>query len=590
MSAQEIITEHLDLWTGAVIQKSSGGRSGNGKIELKGIKKLRDLILELAIRGKLARQDPNAEPANVLLERIFEDKERLFEAGKIKKPTSGSEILEEEKAFNLPAGWCWARVWNVSELITSGSRDWAKYFADYGAIFITMGNLSRGDYKLRLDNIRHVIPPKGGEGLRTSLQAGDLVVSITGDVGNLGLIPEGLGEAYINQHSCLVRFSSVCRNRYFAEFLRSPFAKAQFNAPQRGVKNSFRLTDMGDLLLPVPPLEEQHRIVQKVDELMALCDRLEQQTSDQLEAHETLVDTLLGTLTQSQNATELADNWARLAAHFDTLFTTEQSIEKLKQTILQLAVMGRLVEQDERDGTSQKLVLDIEQCLAAQVEAGRLKPPKKLPEISHEEVDFEIPKNWIWIKFGRIASFINGDRSKNYPNRDEYVAKGVPWINTGHIEPDGTLSITDMNFITRAKFDSLRSGKIEPNDLVYCLRGATFGKTAFVTPYKEGAIASSLMIIRPFLPEMRKYIFLYLISPFGRKQIFRFDNGSAQPNLSANSVTLFALPLPPKEEQKRIVQRVDELMGLCDQLKESIEQSGETRRKLAESLVEGAIS
>src|SRR5690606_4148142 len=114
---------------------------------------------------------------------------------------------------------------------------------------------------------------------------------------------------------------------------------------------------MEELVVPVPPLSEQHRIVQKVDELMALCDRLEQQTSDQLEAHETLVDTLLGTLTQSENATDLADNWARLATHFDTLFTTEQSIEKLKQTILHLAVIGRLVEQNTGDAQAEELVI-----------------------------------------------------------------------------------------------------------------------------------------------------------------------------------------------------------------------------------------
>ena len=165
----------------------------------------------------------------------------------------------------------------------------------------------------------------------------------------------------------------------------------------------------------------------------------------------------------------------------------------------------------------------------------------------------------------------------------------MPWINTGHIESDGTLTKSSMNFITREKYDSLKSGKVEPGDLVYCLRGATFGKTAFITPYSEGAIASSLMIIRPFLKDFGEFIYKYLISPFGRSQIFRFDNGSAQPNLSANSVKLYAFPLPPLAEQHRIVAKVDELMALCDQLKASLATAQTTQFNLADSLVEQAI-
>jgi type I restriction enzyme, S subunit len=165
----------------------------------------------------------------------------------------------------------------VAKLITSGSRDWAKYYSEKGAIFVTMGNLSRGHYDLRMNSIRHVNPPKNGEGSRTKLEGNDLLISITGDVGNLGLVPIDFGEGYINQHTCLLRFMPSVQNRYFPELMRSPWAKYQFDAPQRGIKNSFRLGDVGEMIIPIPPLAEQHRIVAKVDELMALCDQLETQ-------------------------------------------------------------------------------------------------------------------------------------------------------------------------------------------------------------------------------------------------------------------------------------------------------------------------
>jgi type I restriction enzyme S subunit len=186
---------------------------------------------------------------------------------------------------------------------------------------------------------------------------------------------------------------------------------------------------------------------------------------------------------------------------------------------------------------------------------------------------------------GNIAQFINGDRGKNYPNKSEYVEKGIPWINTGHIKPNGTLSTAKMNYITKEKFNILRSGKIKDGDLVYCLRGATFGKTAFVTPYNIGAIASSLMIIRLYFFNLGGFTYHFLISNEGRKQLLRFDNGSAQPNLSANKVKLYVFPLPPLSEQKAIVEKVATLLGYCDALEAAITERG----KRVEALMEGSL-
>lgn len=241
------------------------------------VAELRKAILQLAVMGRLVPQDPGDPPASELLKEIETEKQRLLKAGKIKKPKPLPPIKPEKVPYDLPQGWKWARVWDVAELITSGSRDWAKFYSDSGAIFVTMGNLSRGSYQLRMDTIRYVVPPVNGEGSRTKLEENDLLISITGDVGNLGLIPANFGEAYINQHTCLLRFMGSIRNRYFPELLRSPLAKEQFDAPQRGIKNSFRLGDVGEMIIPLPPLPEQQRIVAKIDQLMALCDALEKQ-------------------------------------------------------------------------------------------------------------------------------------------------------------------------------------------------------------------------------------------------------------------------------------------------------------------------
>ena len=238
------------------------------------IKTLRQTILNLAVRGKLVAQDPNDEPATKLLDRITKEKARVKVRGfGREKPLP--PISDNQTEFEIPNAWTWCRLGSLSQFVTSGSRDWARYYSQEGAIFVRMGNLSKADYRLRLDQIQRVNLPPDQEGTRTRLETGDLLISITGDVGMLGLIPKNFGEAYINQHTAMVRPVDEMKGRYLAELFRSPFAQNQFNAPQRGIKNSFRLTDVTQFLVPLPPIDEQYRIVAKLDELMALCDRLE---------------------------------------------------------------------------------------------------------------------------------------------------------------------------------------------------------------------------------------------------------------------------------------------------------------------------
>lgn len=259
-------------------------------------------------------------------------------------------------------------------------------------------------------------------------------------------------------------------------------------------------------------------------------------------------------------------------------------LENLNQAILQEAVQGKLVKQDPKDEPASELL--------KRIKAEKTKSAKKekpLPPIKPEEIPFEIPENWVWCNFGELAELINGDRGKNYPNREEYVKNGVAWINTGHIEPDGTLTTKEMYFITDEKYNSLRGGKIQKDDLVYCLRGATFGKVAFVTPYSKGAIASSLMIIR--LTELvdKKYVFYYLKSKLAYNQLRRFNNGSAQPNLAANDVRYYYFPLPPLSEQKRIVAEIEKQLAKTKQLKEHIIANQQATEQLLKALLHQAF-
>lgn len=201
----------------------------------------------------------------------------------------------------------------------------------------------------------------------------------------------------------------------------------------------------------------------------------------------------------------------------------------------------------------------------------------------------ELPKGWKKVEINNLSKLINGDRGKNYPNRNEYVSKGIPFINTGHIEPNGKLDLGSMNYITPEKFNALNSGKVKVGDLIYCLRGATMGKTAIIEQFDKGAIASSLVIIRVNSDVHFKYIYYFLICPFGRDFIKKFDNGTAQPNLSAKSLSMFLVPLPSFNEQQLIVDEIESKLTVCDKIEEIISQSLQRAETLRQSVLKKAF-
>jgi len=581
----DLITDHLDIWTAAETPKKAGGRGRGAKTKKSphGIKKLRELILELAVRGKLVQQDPDDEPASVLLEKITAEKERLIKKCVIKRQKAYPEVLEDEEPFALPENWKWIRI-------SEAGHNWGQVKPDCRFTYIDVSAIDSNKGKVISPTILEAgdAPSRA----RKLVRKGAVIYStVRPYLKNICVIEQEYNPAPIASTAfAIIQPYLDMPGNYFSIFLRSPVFVRYVESVQTGIAYpAINDKQFFSGVLPLPPLSEQHRIVAKVDELMALCDVLEQEQSDSSEAHQILVNAFLERVVK--NASSNHSVHAELVEAFETLFTTEHSIDQLKQTILQLAVMGKLVPQDPNDEPASELLKKIATEKEQLIKEKKIKKQKVLPEITKEEASFSIPKEWKWVKFGLLAEFINGDRSKNYPNRSEYVDEGIPWINTGHIESNGHLTSNknEMNFITNEKYESLRGGKIQKGDLVYCLRGATFGKTAFVMPYTEGAIASSLMIIRPYIFDLNNYIYKYLVSPFGRSQIFRFDNGSAQPNLSANSVTLYAFPLPPINEQHRIVAKVDKLMTLCDNLKERLKDTQTTQVQLADAIVEQAV-
>lgn len=214
---------------------------------------------------------------------------------------------------------------------------------------------------------------------------------------------------------------------------------------------------------------------------------------------------------------------------------------------------------------------------------------EKLKEalISKEEQPYEIPNNWEWINLSYTSDFINGDRGKNYPSKNDFETAGIPFINAGNLQ-NGEIN-TEYNYISKKKYDSLKSGKIRKGDILYCLRGS-LGKLGLVEEELEGAIASSLVIIRCSKLIKNKFLLKFLKTPLSQKLISYFNNGTAQPNLSVASLKKFTIVLPPLEEQERIVNKLDSMLGRINEAKELIAQAKETFGNRRASILNLAFS
>lgn len=582
MSAHELITDHLDLWTEAVTKKSSSGRGSNGKVELTGIKKLRELVLELAVRGKLVEQDPDDEPASVLLEQVANEKAQLAKVGKIKKSKKLPDIGEEEKPFCLPDGWLWTRMESISEYIQRGKGP--KYAETGGVRVVSQKCVQWSGFDL---SVSRFVDDSSLDGYQDEryIRDGDVLWNSTGTgtVGRAVVIKKPQYSIVADSHVTIVRLL-IAEPSYVLNYISSPSVQHRIepgheNSLVSGTTKQVELNSGSVKLLPVPlpPLKEQRRIVQKVDELMALCDRLEQHTGDQLDAHETLVDTLLGTLTQCDNATELADSWARLSEHFDTLFTTEQSIDKLKQTILQLAVMGRLVEQDAGDEPAYKLLKRIAEEKVRLVASRKLKKQKLLAEIVEEEKPFELPSGWQWARFGDVCS-IKGElvRPENFPDLRQVAPDCIE---------KGTGLITENRTVKESGVKGPNS-RFFAGQIVYSKIRPSLSKVALVD--FDGLCSADMYPIEAFMDA--RFLLTEILSEVFLEQVRVAENRIKMPKLNQESLTNFVLPIPPLDEQHRIVKKVDELMVLCDHLKQRLNHASNTRCQLAEAVVEGALN
>lgn len=580
MAVEKLIVDHIDTWTTALQTRSTAGRGSSGKIDLYGIKKLRELILELAVRGKLVPQDPNDEPASELLKRIAVEKAELVKQGKIKKPKPLPEISEEEKPFELPEGWEWARFETALDF-SGGSQPPKSFFIEEPKEgFVQLIQIrDLGEYPQPV-----YVPINKVTKLCTSE---DILIGRYG--ASVGKVFWGKNGAY---NVALIKIDNsynLYNNQFLFWLLKSPLGQNLFSGISRSAQDGFNKSDIAEKLLPVLSEKEQSKIVVRINDLMSLCDQLEQHSLSSLDAHQQLVETLLATLTNSQNADELAENWARISEHFDTLFTTEASIDALKQTILQLAVMGKLVPQDPNDEPASELLKRIAQEKAQLVKDGKIKKQKPLPPISGEEKPFELPDGWEWSYLQDVTNLITDGKHGDCLNHDN---SGYYFLSAKDIQ-EGKLSYEHARQIDKDQFEEVHQRTdLKEGDICLVNTGATIGKLALV---ENAELASrttfqkSVAIIKPTKPYiLNLYLYLYLQSQ--SEALKKKSGGSAINNLLLGDLKKKLLPAPPLNEQQKIIDNVHSLESMLNILKVKIKSAQQTQLHLADALTDAAIN
>jgi type I restriction enzyme S subunit len=386
---------------------------------LGGVAKLRELILSLAVRGKLVPQNPADEPASMLLQKIRAEKERLIAEGKIKKDKPLAPISDDEKPFELPKGWEWVRLADIAAVL-NGRAYKQHELLEAGTPVLRVGNLFTSSHwyysDLKLEEDKYC-------------DVGDLLFAWSASFGPF--IWPG-SKAIYHYHIWKLNLHSPTHfnKQYLYTFLQEK--TQELKAGGHGVSMVHMTKDsMEKTLLPVPPLPEQSRIVAKVDELMALCDRLEGEQGQAARVQGHWVEAALAQLADSADADDFARHWQHLAQHFDTLFTTPDSITQLEATLLQLAVRGKLVPQDPSDEPASTLLQKIRTEKDRLIAEGKIKKDKSLPPISDEEKPFELPKGWEWGRLVDLCSLIT-DGTHQTP---KYVSNGKPFLSAQNVKP-----------------------------------------------------------------------------------------------------------------------------------------------------------
>ena len=552
------------------------------------VQKLREVILQLAVQGKLVAQDPGDDPAAVLLEKIRGEKEKIIKEKKLKNINTLPVTESEKNAIELPEGWQFIKLGEIVQKLGAGStpKGGKAIYQEAGIKFIRSQNVWNNG--LSLQNVAY-IPLKIHKRMNgTVVEPGDILLNITGaSIGRSALVPDDFDEGNVSQHVAIIRLIDNSLRYYLHLYLISPFIKNRIMDVQVGIsREGLSMSRLKDFLILIPPLSEANRIVAKVDQLMALCDQLEARQQKKHEQRILLNNAALDKLLTAPTPEEFAQHWQRICDNFNLLYDAPETVGHLRQAILQLAVQGKLVAQDPGDEPAAVLLEKATAEKERLIKEGIIRKPKPLSSNDLEN-PYKLPLNWKWTRLFDIGLINPRNVAK-----DDMEASFIPMTLISE-----TYSIPISS--ERRLWGEIKSGftHFAEEDVVLAKITPCFqnGKSAVMRNLLNGfgAGTTELHVFRPLLDESVNpdYVLLYLRSPqFLKEGIERMTGTAGQKRVPRDYFAGNPFPLPPFEEQKRIVAKVDQLMALCDELEARLVQTQTDGGKLMEAVVHHVLA
>jgi type I restriction enzyme S subunit len=371
----------------------------------------------------------------------------------------------------------------------------------------------------------------------------------------------------------------------YMDFRFTYFLLIQLNLPlmAKGIKPGLNRNEVYERLITIPPLAEQERIVAKIDQLMALCDKLEAERNARDQKRVTVHTAAMNRLLSAPDKPIYDSSWQFITKHFIELYSATPNVAELKKAILQLAVMGRLVPQDPNEQPASELLKEIEAEKARLLKEGILEADDIHPPVQPSETKLQLPGTWIWCRYSDVAKLKHGHQFREY----DFVPTGIPVIKITQCKADGTLDLTKCDFIAQNRKDEFRNFRIEKGDLLMALTGGTLGKVTRVTE-DYGFVVQNYRVGK-FIPNGKyiaaDYLTIILQSNLFQDLVKGKINQNAQPNVGKADIEYLPIPLPPLAEQQLIVAKVDQLMALCDALEKHIGAATEKKTAILNAVL-----
>lgn len=545
-----------------------------------GIKKLRELILTLAMQGKLVPQDHNDPPASQLLKQIAVEKKLLVKEGKIKASKLMPEINPAEMPYELPEGWSWTRLGNIGNIFNGNSINASEKDANYrgveGTPYIATKDVGYGVERLVYDN--GVFIPESQKQFRIAHKGAVLICAEGGSAGKkCGITERDI--CFGNKLFANELFGSIPSRFILYTYLSSVF-KAAFDAEMTGIIGGVSIAKFVELPIPLPPLNQQHRIVAKIDQLMARCDELEKLRGERDQKQREVHAAALRQLVDAQSSDSFAGVWQFITKHFGDLYEVKENVAELRKAILQLAVMGRLSDRSGSDGSVKDLLFKVK------AERHRLKIQESPNPIQEPKpLGYEIPEGWEWQCLGDLL--VSGPSNGFSPKAVEYETQvrslTLSATTSGIFKGEHSKFIADD--IPADSDLWLRDGDIlvqRGNTLEYV------GVPAIYRGEPSRYIYPDLMMKLRVSSELdTDYVYFAMSSEVGRDFLRARASGTSgtMPKINQKTLKSLPVPIPPIGEQRRIVAKINRLMNLCSALNEQIDAAAGKRTELLDALM-----